>query len=103
MLAKPLKIAGATALPTNSRKLLDLDEKWKDGGTASVKRTQGTNQAAGDFADPLRLIQLRKSLDADVDPITSWGRQHQAARIGKRWADPPESSKIVAWSERSER
>ncbi len=99
MLAKPLKIAGATALPTNSRK-----PKWrKDGGTASVKRTQGTNQAAGDFADPSRLIQLRKSLDADVDPVTLRGRQHQAARIGKRWADPSESDKIVAWSERSDK
>ncbi len=37
MLAKPLKIAGATALPTNSRRA-----SWsKDGGTASMKRTQG--------------------------------------------------------------
>ncbi len=99
MLAKPLKIAGATALPTNSRK----PKRQTDGGTASVKRTQGTNQAAGDFADPSRLIQLRKSLDADVDPVTLRGRQHQAARIGKRWEDPSESSKIVAWSERSDK
>ncbi len=99
MLAKPLKIAGATALPTKSRK----PRWWKDGGTASAKRTQGTGQAAGGFADPSRLIQLRKSLDADADLLTLQGRQHQPARIGKRWEDPSESSKIVAWSERSER
>ena len=99
MLAKPLKIAEATALPTNSRK----PERRKDGGTALVKRTQGTGQAAGEFAVPSRLIQLRKSLDADADPVTLRGRQHRAARIGKRCKDPSESSKIVAWSERSDR
>ena len=99
MLAKPLKIAGATALPTNSPK-----PEWrKDGGTASAKRTQGIGQAARDFAAPPRLIQLRKSLDADVDLLTLQGRQHQTARIGERGADPSESSKIVAWSERSDR
>jgi hypothetical protein len=99
MLAKPLKIAGATALPTNSRK----PQWWKDGGTASVKRTQGTGQAAGDFAVPSRLIQLRKRLDADADLVTLRGRQHQSTRNGERGADPSESSKIVAWSERSDK
>ena len=68
-----------------------------------MKRTQGTGQAAGDFAAPSRLIQLRKSLDADADPVTLRGRQRRAARIGERCAGPPESSKIVAWPERSDR
>ena len=66
-------------------------------------RRDKTGQAAGDLADPSRLIQLRKSLDADADPVTLWGRQHQTARIGKCWEDPSESSKIVAWSERSDK
>ena len=99
MLAKPLKIARATALPTNSPK----PEWWKDGGTASAKRTQGIGQAARDFAAPPRLIQLRKRLDADADLVTLGGRQHQSTRIGERGADPSESSKIVAWSERSDK
>jgi hypothetical protein len=57
MLAKPLKIAGATALPTNSP-----NPEWgRDGGTAWTKRTQGSDQAAGNLAKSLRLIQPRKS------------------------------------------
>ncbi|MGK0189483.1 MAG: putative glyoxalase superfamily protein PhnB [Verrucomicrobiales bacterium] len=43
-----MKIAGATALPTYSLKLIGNDER-KDGGTASTKRTQGSVQAAGEF------------------------------------------------------
>ena len=101
MLAKPLEIAGATALPTKSRKPRRA-EGWKDGGTAWAKRRQGTGQAAGAVAEPSRLIQLRKSLDADADLLTLQGRQHRHARNGERGMNPPESSKIVAWLERSE-
>jgi hypothetical protein len=103
MLAKPLKVAGGCRVTKIIAGSCAVRRGTKAGGTTSVKRTQGTNQAAGDFADPSRLIQLRKSLDADVDPVTLRGRQHRAARIGKRCEDPSESSKIVAWSERSDR
>jgi len=97
MLAKPLKIAGATALPTNSPK-----PRWRtDGGTASAKRTQGRYQAVGGFACPRELIQPRKSLDADADLLTLQGRQHRPARIGERGMDPPGSSKTVARYQRS--
>ena len=99
MLAKSLKIAEGTALPTNNQK----PSRWKDGETASVKRAQGTGQAAGKFATSLKLIQLRKSLEADVDLLTLQGRPHQSTRLGKRGAGPSESSKIVAWPERSDK
>ena len=67
MLAKPLKIAGATALSTNSRR-----PSWsKDGGTALMKRTQGRCQAAGEFASPLRLIQPRKGFIVEADLLDS--------------------------------
>ena len=99
MLAKSLKVAEDTALPTKNQKPI----RWMDGETASVKRTQGTGQAAGKFAASSKLIQLRKSLDADVDLVTLRGRPHQTTRLGKRGAGPSESSKIVAWSERSDK
>jgi len=57
MLAKSLKIAGATALPTNS----PTPQGKRDGETALTKRTQGSDQAAGNIAKSLRLIQPRKS------------------------------------------
>ena len=98
MLAKPLKIAGATALPTNSLKL----SKWKDGGTASMKRTQRSEQAAGEFAPPSRLIQPRKCDYVEADLVTLRGRQHRHERQGKRVSVPPGSRKIVARSQRSE-
>ena len=97
MLAKPLKLAGATALPTNS---LMLRER-RDGGTASTKRTQGSVQAAGRFALSLRLIQPRKCEYVEADLVTLRGRQHRCARHGKRVLVPPGSSKIVARSQRS--
>lgn len=99
MLAKSWKVAEDTALPTKSQKPTRLT----DGETASTKRTQGTGQAAGKFATSLKLKQLRKSLDADVDLLTLQGRPHQTTRLGKRGAGPSESSKIVAWSERSDK
>ncbi len=101
MLAKPLKIAGATALPTYSLKLIGNDER-KDGGTASTKRTQGSVQAAGEFASPLRLIQPRKCDYVEADLVTLRGRQHLHERIGKRVLIPPGSFKIVARTQRSE-
>ena len=97
MLAKPLKIAGATALPTNSPK-----PKWRrDGGTASAKRTQGRCQAVGGIACPRELIQPRKRLDAEADLVTSRGRQQRHVRSGKRVSVPSGSSKTVAWDQRS--
>ena len=99
MLAKSWKVAEGTALPTKTQK----PKRLLDGETASVKRTQGIGQAAGKFAASSKLIQLRKSLDADVDLITLQGRPHQSTRLGKREAGPSESSKIVAWSERSDK
>ena len=97
MLAKPLKIAGATALPTNSRRPFGS----KDGGTASMKRTQGSGQAVREFASPLRLIQPRKSFIVEADLLTLQGRQYHCVRHGERVAVPPGSSKIVARSQRS--
>ncbi len=102
MLAKPWKIADDTALPTNSRKVKGTTLIWKDGGTASVKRRQGIRQAAGEFAAPRRLIQLRKSEDVEADRVTLTGRQYRGARQGERVGVPPESSKIVACLKRSE-
>jgi hypothetical protein len=97
MLAKPLKIAGATALPTNSRK-----PRWrKDGGTALVKRTQGRYQAVGGIACPRELIQPRKSLDAEADLVTSRGRQQRHERQGEFVSVPSGSSKTVARYQRS--
>ena len=97
MLAKPLKIAGATALPTNSRK-----PRWRtDGGTASAKRTQGRYQAVGGFASPRELIQPRKRLDAEADLLTSRGRLHRCERQGERVPVPSGSSKTVARYQRS--
>ena len=97
MLAKPLKIAGATALPTYSRP----PEVWPDGGTASMKRTQGSVQAAGRLALSSRLIQPRKCDCVEADPVTLRGRLHRRARSGERVLVPPGSSKIVACSQRS--
>lgn len=97
MLAKPLKIAGATALPTNSPK-----PRWqKDGGTASAKRTQGSGQAVGGFALPRGLIQPRKQRHVGADPVTLWVRQYLYERHGERVQVPPGSSKIVARTQRS--
>ena len=101
MLAKPLKIAGATALPTYCRKPLVTDGKWKDGGTASTKRTQGSVQAAGRFAPSSRLIQPRKCEYVEADLVTLGGRQHRHERYGQRVQVPPGSSKIVARTQRS--
>ncbi len=97
MLAKPLKIAGATALPTNSPK-----PEWRrDGGTACVMRTQGSGQAVGGFALPQRLIQPRKQRSVEADRVTSGGRQHLYERDGEFVQAPPGSIKIVARSQRS--
>ena len=73
----------------------------KAGETASAKRTQGSDQAAGDFASPLRLIQPRKQRDVGADPVASWVRQHLHERHGERVQVPSGSSKIVARSQRS--
>ena len=57
MLAKSLKFAEATALPT--LRVLSCPTQ-SHGGTTSLKRRQGTIQTAGSFADSLRLTQPRK-------------------------------------------
>ena len=101
MLAKPLKIAGATALPTHSLEL-NGDIEPKDGGTASMKRIQRSVQAAGRFAPSLRLIQPRKCEMREADLVTLRGRQHRHERHGERVLIPPGSSKIVARTQRSE-
>ena len=75
-----------------------MADGWRN---ASVKRTQGRYQAAGGFAFPRKLIQPRKSLDAEADLVTLQGRPYQAARIGKRWEVPSGSSKTVARYQRS--
>jgi hypothetical protein len=102
MLAKPWKSADDTALPTIDRKVKGETLTRKDGGTASAKRRQGILQAAGEFAAPQRLIQLRKSEFAEVDRLTLMGRQQFNARQGKCVEVPPESNKIVACRKRSE-
>jgi hypothetical protein len=102
MSAKPLKIAGATALPTNSRKPRREDGRT-DGGTASVKRTQGRWQAVGGVACPRELIQPRKRFDAEADLVTQRGRQHRHERHGERVPVPSGSTKTVACHQRSER
>ena len=101
MLAKPSKIAGdrrVTKIIARSR----ADRRGvRAGGTASVKRTQGSGRAAGDFASPLRLIQPRKQRDVGADLVTSRGRQHLHERYGERVQVPSGSNKIVARSQRS--
>ncbi len=57
MLAKSLKFAEDTALPT--LRVLSRPAQ-SHGGTASLKRRQGTIQTAGSSAGSLRLIQPRK-------------------------------------------
>jgi hypothetical protein len=96
MSAKSLKIAEGRRVTKTLNTIIAMD-----GGTASTKRTQGSDQAAGDFAAPLRLIQLRKSLDADADLLTLQGRQHHSMRDGECGMGPSESNKIVARSQRS--
>jgi hypothetical protein len=56
MLAKPIKFAEGTALPTKSRPSKGVPH----GETASTKRRQGIGQAVGRFAISRGLIQLRK-------------------------------------------
>ena len=101
MLAKPSKIAGdcrVTKIIARSR----ADRRgMRAGETASAKRTQGSDQAAGEFASPLRLIQPRKQRDVEADLVTLGGRQHRHERHGERVQVPPGSSKIVARSQRS--
>ena len=97
MSAKPLNIAGATALPTHSPK-----PAWpRDGGTASTKRTQGIVQAARRFAPSPGLIQPRKQGSARADRVTLPGRRHPDARDGKLVLASSGSIKIVARTKRS--
>ena len=102
MLAKSWKAADDTALPTIDRKVKGETLIRKDGGTASTKRRQGILQAAGEFAAPQRLIQLRKSEFVEVDRVTLTGRQQLNAHQGECVGVPPESHKIVACRKRSE-
>ena len=97
MLAKPLKIADGRRVT----KTLNTIEEM-DGGTASVKRRQGSVQAAGEFAPPSRLRQPRKCEMCEADLVTLRGRQHSHDRFGKDVRVPPGSIKIVACSQRSE-
>ena len=102
MLAKPLKIAGGCRVTkTTIARSCAARRGTKAGGTASAKRTQGSGQAAGDFASPQRLIQPRKRRSVEADLVTSRGRQHRHARFGKRMQVPSGSIKIVARSQRS--
>ena len=104
MLAKSLNFADGRrvtkTLNTGSRFLL---ESYPDGGTASMKRRQGSAQAAGRFAPSLRLRQPRKCEMCEADLVTSGGRQHPRVRYGKDERIPPGSSKIVACAQRSEK
>ena len=91
MSAKPLTIAGG------NRVIKAKEVSPTPGGTAWMKRTQGTYQAAGEFASPSRLIQPRKQQEVEADFVTSKGRQHPSARNGKPAWIPSGSNKIVAW------
>ena len=101
MLAKPSKVAGGCRVTKTTAGSCAERRGTKAGGTASAKRTQGSGQAAGEFASPLRLIQPRKQRSVEADLVTSGGRQHRHERHGERVRVPPGSSKIVARSQRS--
>ena len=101
MLAKPSKIAGDCRVNKIIARSRADRRGMSAGGTASAKRTQGSGQAAGEFAPPLRLKQPRKQRHVGADPLTSWGRQHLHERHGERVQVPSGSSKIVARSQRS--
>ena len=103
MLAKPLNLADGRRVTKTLNTESRLGERSdSDGGTASVKRRQGSDQAAGRFALSLRLKQPRKSQKCEADLVTSGGRQHSYDRDGKVVRVPPGSSKIVACLQRSE-
>jgi hypothetical protein len=74
-----------------------------DGGTAWIKRRQGIGQAVGRFAPTRGLIQLRKQRIVEADLVTLRGRPCSIVHFGKCNGVPSESSKIVAWSERSDK
>ena len=105
MLAKPYQFADGRrvtkTLKAGSRPAEAGSEPG--GGTASAKRRQGSDQAAGSLASSQRLIQPRKKLiDVEADRLTSLRRQYREVRIGERLSVPPGSSiKIVARSQRS--
>ncbi len=101
MLAKPLKVAGDCRVTKIIARSCADRRGMKAGETASAKRTQGSGQAAGDFASPPRLIQPRKQRSVEADLVTLRVRQHRHERNGKRVQVPPGSSKIVARSQRS--
>jgi hypothetical protein len=101
MLAKPLKVAGGCRVTKTIARSCAARRGMKAGETASAKRTQGSDQAAGEFASPLRLIQPRKRPSEEADPVTLRVRQHRHERHGERVQVPPGSDKIVARSQRS--
>ena len=97
MLAKSLKVAEGRRVIKTMNTIAKMD-----GETASTKRRQGSDQAAGRLAPSSRLIQPRKQGDVEADPVTLRGRQHWQARYGERMPVPSGSSiKIVARSQRS--
>jgi len=79
MLAKSLKSAEGTALTTKSKPLTGE----LHGETTWTKRRQGIAQAVGRIANSRRLIQLRKLLSAEADPVTSRGRPYFTVHHGK--------------------
>ena len=101
MLAKPSKIAGDCRVTKIIARSCADRRGMKAGGTASAKRTQGSDKAAGDFAPPLRLIQPRKQRHVGVNPVTLRVRQYRHERHGERVPILSGSSKIVAGSQRS--
>jgi hypothetical protein len=86
MSAKSLRIAEGRRVTKTLNTIIAMD-----GGTASTKRTQGSDQAAGSLASSSRLIQPRKQGSVEADPVTLRGRQHRHERHGERVSVPPGS------------
>ncbi len=101
MLAKPSKFAGDCRVTKIIARSCADRRGTKAGGTTSAMRTQGSGQAAREFAPPPRLIQPRKQRSVEADLIALGGRQHRHERHGERVQVPPGSSKIVARTQRS--